>query len=142
MVVFEWWILKVAVIVVDLLMMMVLMVEGSGGDGGLWRVKEKCDFGFVFFFFLSLLLLFSSQFFSNEPVWMCLQEFQISSTVRGYSVRNLNMLPIFFQTVSSQTASLCTKRLHHSLAIRRKKGCVFDALEKNQIASCCWRFSD
>jgi hypothetical protein len=63
MVVFEWWILKVAVIVVDLLMMMVLMVEGSGGDGGLWRVKEKCDFGFVFFFFLSLLVLFSSQFF-------------------------------------------------------------------------------
>jgi hypothetical protein len=28
---------------------------------------------------------------------MCLQEFQISSTVRGYSVRNLNMLPIFFK---------------------------------------------
>jgi hypothetical protein len=55
---------------------------------------------------------------------MCLQEFQISSTVRGYSVRNLNILPIF-QTVSSQTASLCTKRLHHSLAIRRTKMDVY-----------------
>jgi hypothetical protein len=52
------------------------------------------------------------------------------------------MLPFFFKLSLLKLYLFAPKGYAIALQPEEKNGCAFNALEKNQIASCCWRFSD